>query len=199
VNIGILGAGAIGQAFAAQLARAGLGATIANSRGPASLVDTAARLGPGIVPATAAQAAASDIVFLSVGWKHIPAAVSGIEHWQNRIVIDATNPIITPGFTVADLRGWTSSERVAELLPGARLVKAFNTLRPDQLTADPSSLTGRRVIVYSGDDSDAKKQVSALIAQLGFAGIDLGTLASGGRLQQFPGGTFAGRSLLVED
>jgi hypothetical protein len=59
-------------------------------------------------------------------------------------------------------------------------VKAFNHLRADLLATEPRSDGGRRVLFYSGDDAAAKAEVAALIERLGFAGIDLGSLAAGG-------------------
>jgi predicted dinucleotide-binding enzyme len=81
-----------------------------------------------------------------------------------------------------------SSEIFGELVPGARVVKAFNHLRPDLIAGDPRSEGGSRVLFYSGDDSKAKAAVADLIAKLGFAGVDLGALSVGGKLAQFPGG-----------
>lgn len=115
-------------------------------------------------------------------------ALAGLPPWGGRIVIDATNPISMPGFEVADLGGRTSSEVVAEMLPGARLVKAFNTLTPEVLGADPHEGGGQRVIFFSGNDSTAKAEFARLLKDVGFAGIDLGGLVSGGRMQQFPRG-----------
>jgi hypothetical protein len=97
---------------------------------------------------------------------------------------------------VADLGGRSSSEVVAAQAPGARVVKAFNTLPPPVLRADPHEAGGRRAIVMSGDDSAAKETVASLIDRMGFASIDLGTLAVGGRLQQFPGGPFPTLNLI---
>jgi len=81
-------------------------------------------------------------------------------------------------------------------VPGARLVKAFNTLTPGVLGSDPHEAGGRRVIVMSGDDAAAKADVGRLIDRLGFVGIDLGGLVDGGRLQQFPGGAFPTLNLI---
>jgi hypothetical protein len=77
---------------------------------------------------------------------------------------------------------------VASLAPGARVVKVANTLPIALLSADPKQAGGRRVLFMSGDDETAKADVSAILENVGFATIDLGGLASGGRLQQFPGG-----------
>jgi predicted dinucleotide-binding enzyme len=196
VSIGIIGAGNIGLAVAKTLSRAGIAATIANSRGPASLTEAVAVLGPTIKARTREQAAAADIVVIAVNWSKLPAAVAGLPAWDGRIVIDANNPIEAPLFKPVDLHGRISSEMVAEFVKGARLVKAFNHLRADILASDPRADGGRRVLFYSGDDSVAKADVGALIDRLGFAGIDLGPLALGGRLAQFPGGPLPNQNLV---
>jgi predicted dinucleotide-binding enzyme len=196
VSIGIIGAGNIGLAVAKTLSRAGIAATIANSRGPDSLKEAVAVLGPTIKAGTREQAAAADIVVIAVNWSKLPAAVAGLPAWDGRIVIDANNPIEAPLFKPVDLHGRISSEVVAELVKGARLVKAFNHLRAEILASDPRADGGRRVLFYSGDDSVAKAEVGALIDRLGFAGIDLGPLALGGRLAQFPGGPLPNQNLV---
>jgi hypothetical protein len=187
-TIGIIGAGNIGQAFARNLSRNGLTATIANSRGPASLAALVAELGPGITAGTREEAAANDIVLVAVNWAKLPAALAGLPDWNGRIVIDANNSIEAPLFKPAELNGRTSSEIVAERVPGARLVKAFNHLAAKLLEADPQAEGGKRVLFYSGDDAQAKAEVAGLIDRLGFFGLDLGTLSVGARLAQFPGG-----------
>lgn len=192
MHIGIIGAGAIGQAVARQVVRAGLTVTLSNSRGPASLAglveQLVEQLGPNARAGSVRDAAAADIVVLAVQWQQLRSALADMPAWDGRIVIDATNPIIQPGFRLAELGGRSSSEVVAELLPGARLVKAFNTLPPAVLASDARQAGGRRVIFMSGDDAAAKSSVGQLLDRLGFAGIDLGSLALGGKLQQFPGG-----------
>ncbi|MHA7066253.1 NADPH-dependent F420 reductase [Azospirillum argentinense] len=114
----------------------------------------------------------------------VPDAVRGAADWTGRIVVDATNAIDFPAFTPKDLGGRLSSEVVADAVPGARVVKAFNTLPAAVLAKDPND-GGRRVLFLSGNDAAAKAAVAGLICRLGFAPIDLGPLAAGGRLQQF--------------
>jgi 8-hydroxy-5-deazaflavin:NADPH oxidoreductase len=196
MSIGIIGSGAIGTAFARTLARAGIEAVISNSRGPDSLEGLARELGPTIKAGTREEAARADIVFVAVNWTKLPAALRGLPAWKGRIVIDANNPIEAPLFKPVDLDGRVSSDVVADLVPGARVVKAFNHLRADVLASDPSSDGGRRVLFYSGNDSAAKAEVAALIDRLGFVGIDLGSLAVGGRLAQFPGGPLPNQNLV---
>jgi 8-hydroxy-5-deazaflavin:NADPH oxidoreductase len=196
MSIGIIGAGNIGLAVANTLSRAGIAATIANSRGPESLKESVAALSPTIKAGTREQAASADIVLIAVNWSKLPAAVAGLPAWGGRIVIDANNPIEAPLFKPVDLHGLISSQVVAEMATGARLVKAFNHLRADVLASDPRADGGRRVLFYSGDDSAAKAEVGALIDRLGFAGIDLGPLAVGGKLAQFPGGPLPNQNLI---
>ncbi len=158
--------------------RAGRSVVIANSRGPESLKTVVSALGEGVSAGTAGEAASAGIVVVAVPWDRLPGAVVGLE-WNGEIVIDATND-----WAADDLDGRTSSEIVAGLGDGARVVKAANTLSAEVLESDPQQAGGRRVIFISGDDADAKAEVAALFQDAGFAPIDLGDLATGGALQQ---------------
>lgn len=195
-TIGIIGAGNIGRAIAEALAGKGIAVTLSNSRGPDSLAASVAELGPHVTAGTREEAAAKDIVFVAVNWSKLPGALAGLPPFGGRIVVDANNPVEAPLFKPAELGGRASSEVFADLVPGARVVKAFNHLLPQLLTADPTSEGGRRVLFYSGDDAGAKAAVGALIERLGFFGIDLGSLAVGGRLVQFPGGPLPALNLV---
>jgi predicted dinucleotide-binding enzyme len=129
--VGIIGAGRIGQAMARIALRTGRSAMIANSRGPESLTPLVSALGDGVSAGTVQQAAAADVVVLAVPWPRVQQALEGLE-WRGQIVIDATND-----FEPSDLGGRTSSEVVADLARGARVVKAANTLGAAVLGSDP--------------------------------------------------------------
>jgi len=176
VDVGIIGAGRLGQAMARVAVRAGRTVAVANSRGPDSLASVASALG--VRATTAAEAAAAAIVVIAVPWERVPDAVGGLE-WKGQVVIDATND-----WAADDLEGRTSTEIVAGLVAGARVVKAANTLSAEVLESDPQQAGGRRVIFISGDDAEAKAKVIALFQDAGFAPIDLGDLATGGEMQQ---------------
>jgi predicted dinucleotide-binding enzyme len=177
-SVGIIGAGRLGQAMARTALRAGRRVVIANSRGPESLASVVSALGDGVSAGTVDEAASAGIVVVAVPWDRVPEAVQGL-NWNGQVVIDATND-----WAADDLQGRTSSELVADLVAGARLVKAANTLGADVLGSDPHEAGGERVIFISGDDADAKEKVVALFQDAGFAPIDLGDLATGGAMQQ---------------
>ena len=194
-TVGIIGAGQVGQAFARLAQRAGRKVVIANSRGPETLAPVVAELGAGVSAGNIDEAASSAMVAIAVPWVSVPEAVQGLV-WNRTIVIDATNAMLFPDLKPAELNGRSSSELVAELVPGALVVKAGNTLPAELLGADPSAAGGRRVLFLSGDDDDAKTEVAELFEAAGFISIVLGDLATGGHIQQFPGSPFAGRNLV---
>jgi predicted dinucleotide-binding enzyme len=175
-DVGIIGAGRLGQAMARLAVRAGRSVVISNSRGPESLGAVAAEIGA--AAGSKLDAAAAITVVLAVPWDRVPAALDGLE-WNGNVLIDATND-----WPADDLDGRTSSEIVAELAGGARVVKAANTLSAEVLASDPQQADGRRVLFISGDHDDAKATVTALFAAAAFAVIDLGDLATGGAMQQ---------------
>ena len=178
MNVGIIGAGRLGQAMARVAMRAGRSVVIANSRGGESLTSVVSSLGEGASAGTVDEAASAGIVVIAVPWDRVREAAQGLD-WNGRIVIDATND-----WAADDLEGRTSSEIVAGLVAGARLVKAANTLGAEVLASEPQAGGGRRVIFISGDDTEAKAAVAALFQDAGFAAIDLGDLATGGAMQQ---------------
>jgi predicted dinucleotide-binding enzyme len=192
--IGIIGAGKLGQALARTARRADRPVVIANSRGPESLTSVVDALGAGITAGTTEDAARCSIVALAVPWASVHDALAGLP-WSGEIVIDATNAVLIPSLEPLPLDGLTSSEIVAQLVPGARVVKAANTLGSDVLGADPHDAGGRRVMFLSGDDADAKRAVGELFDAAGFFPIDVGDLVTGGGMQQ-AGGPLAGHNLV---
>jgi predicted dinucleotide-binding enzyme len=186
MRIGIIGAGMIGGTLAGLLARAGHDVAISNSRGPESLGDKVREIGHGVRPMSVDDAAQwGEIVILAVPWR-APEALPPAGIVEGKIVVDAMNHY-REGGGLYDLDGSSSSEETAKRLPGARLVKAFNTIYFKHLSANGSvdlPLEERHAIFVAGDDADAKRVVSELIEQIGFAPVDSGSLRDGGRRQQ---------------
>lgn len=195
-SIGIIGAGQIGGAIARQLARLGIEATISNSRGPDTLRELAEQLGPTIKAGTREEAAAKDLVFVAVPWPKLPAALAELPHFAGRIVIDANNPLQKAPLPPIDIGNQASSAIFAKMVPGARVVKAFNHHAFWNLAADPDKEGGQRILFYAGDDQAAKYEVAALIERLGFFGADMGDIETGSRLFQPPGAALAGPNLV---
>jgi predicted dinucleotide-binding enzyme len=195
MRIGVLGSGQIGGTVARLFARAGHEVALAHAGGPQSLREQVAALGPRARAATVDEAADfGEVVVLAIPWRSrdtLPAA-----RLRGKVVVDTMNHY-RPDMTLHDLGGSTSSEEVAKVLPGARLVKALNHLGAADLGGlGRSSLPAgqRTALLLAGDDREAKQIVAGLLAQIGFAPVDTGTLREGGRLQQ-AGGPLAGRPL----
>ena len=207
MSIGIIGAGALGSNVARLLARSGISATIAHNGGPKSLARLVGELGSSMKAGTVEEAASADVVLVAVRWVDLERALGGLPAWNGRIVIDGTNPVafLDPdsprakdprnplaayGIEAIDLAGKHSSEVFRELVPGARVVKAFNHLDAKVL-AQPAVSGGQRVLFYSGDDAEAKAEVRKLIEQTGYCAVDLGVLDVGGPLTSLPFGSLA--------
>src|ERR1700719_2305250 len=194
MEIGTIGAGALAQAFAKRALKAGHKVKLSNSRGPDSLREIVNQLGPGAMAATKQEAAACEMVLLAVPWDNLPETLARLPKWKNQILIDGTNPFHgkARNFKPADVGNLSTSQFVAALAPGARVVKALNNMIVANLEADPVVNGARRVAFISADDEDAKKRVQALLEGFGYSVIDLGNLRDGGLIQQ-AGGPLAGR------
>jgi predicted dinucleotide-binding enzyme len=199
MEIGTIGAGAFAQAFAKQALRAGHKVKLSNHHGLDSLRETVKQLGPGATAASKEEAAACEMVLLAVPWDNVPETLASLPEWKNQILIDGTNPFHGKAgkFTLADIGNLSTSQFIAALAPGSRVVKALNTMIVPTLEADPVVNGARRVVFISADDDGAKREVETLLAGFGYSVIDLGNLRDGGLIQQ-AGGPLAGRNLLEE-
>jgi hypothetical protein len=199
MHVAIIGSGKIGATLARRFTETGHEVTLANSRGADSLVELVAELGPHAHAADdiAAAAGAGEVVVLAMPFfvydQLPPAALAG------KVVVDATNyhPGLDGDIPALQDDSTTSSELVAAHLPGARVVKAFNTMLSSQLGADgrPAGDRDRLLLFVAGDDTDAKATVRVLADDIGFDTIDHGGLAAG-RAQQ-PGSAVYGVPLTL--
>jgi predicted dinucleotide-binding enzyme len=193
-RVAVIGSGNIGGTAARLFAGAGHDVALANSRGPESLTGLVTEIGDHARAETVEGAASfGDIVLLAIplfAYTNLPGG-----QLTGKIVIDAGNyypdrdghdPALDGGET-------TSSERLAEQLPAARVVKAFNTLYWEHLR-DRAGESRRIALFLAGDDQEAKDRVAALVDDIGFAPVDVGDLAEGGRKLQ-PGAPLSGVQL----
>jgi len=183
----IIGFGAVGHALAKAFARRGIDVAVATTRDPASFEADAATIGPGIHPATLAEAVKADVIFLAVRFESHPDVARALPSWKGKTVLDVTNAYGVPPDT---LGGQPSSRAIAQAFAGARLVKGFNHLVAGILEKDPAVNGGRRVVFLASDDDGAATEVAALAEKLGFAPVKLGGLSEGGLLVQARGNSW---------
>lgn len=177
MNIGIIGSGNIGGTVAKLFAAAGHQVAVSNSRGPETLGDLVEEIGPNARAATVEEAAEfGEVVMEAIPfglYQELPA-----DKLSGKVFITASN--YSPGRDGEVEHGsLASSELVQRHLPGARVVKAFNTIyyvrlrdngRPD------APVEERESIFVAGDDEEAKEIVSRLVEEIGFAPVDTGSI-----------------------
>lgn len=186
-RIGFIGAGNIGGTLARLAVDAGHEVLMSNRRGPETLGDLVAELGPLASATTPARAAAeADLVVVTIplhAVEQLPAA-----ELAGRTVIDTTNYYPDRDGHIAELdRGEiTSSERLQRLLPGAFVVKACNNIVFFHLAqlARPAGAPDRSTLPIAGDSAESKAAVTAFITQIGYDVLDAGGLHEGWRFER---------------
>ena len=186
-TIGLIGAGHIGSQVARLAVANGYKVVLSNSRGPETLADLIAELGPQARAATPVEAAkAGDIVVVTVplkAYQQVP-----VEPLAGKVVIDTNNyyPDRDGHIPELDKESTTTAELLQAHLPKSKVVKAFNHIYASQLTTDgrPAGTPNRRALVIAGDDKDAKATVTHLLDQFGFDTVDAGPLKEGWRIQR---------------
>ena len=201
MKIGIIGAGHIGSTTARLFVDAGHEVAISNSRGPETLGELVAALGPKARAATPQEAAQfGEVVLLAIPLKDYTTLPAG--ELRGKIAVDALNyyPERDGHYPALDSGEKASSELVAAHLAGARVVKAFNTIWFEHLKTKgkkDAPVEERRAIIVSGDDAEAKSVVSRLIEDIGFGPLDLGSLHDSRK--QEPGATLYNRDVTVAE
>jgi predicted dinucleotide-binding enzyme len=195
MKFGTIGAGAVALAFGREALARGH-EVVLSSRRPGALADKVAELGRGASAAPVEEAAGLDYVLLAVPWRNVESALKSLPAWNGRVLIDATNPFVetAPKLVLADLGGKGASEVVAALAPGARIVKAFNSIVTARFNEGPVKNGGRRVIFVSGDHPEPTAFIKQLIESFGFTAIDLGGLATVGTSSNSASGNTGGRT-----
>ena len=181
MNYAIIGTGNIGQVLARAFARQGIEVAFASRRSAEALKPVAQAIGPTIIPKSLPDALQADVILLAVPFRSYKAVAQAVKNWQGKTVIDVTNAY---GVSSQELGNRPASVVIAEALPGANLVKAFNHLPAEVLAEAPTVNGARRVIFLSGDDEKGLATAATLVEQLGFAPVSLGKLTEGGLLIQ---------------
>ncbi len=186
-TIGFIGSGNIGTALARAAISVGHQVVMSNSRGPQTLGDLIADLGPQASAASAEQAAErGDWVVVTIPLKayaQVPVAPLA-----GKTVVDTNNyyPERDGHFAELDAETTTTAELLAAHLPEADVVKAFNHIYFEDIAghAAPAGSPDRRALAIAGDDGAAKATVATFVDQIGFDVLDLGPLAEGWRTQR---------------
>ncbi len=194
VKIATLGAGRIGGTLGAIWVKAGH-PVMFSSRHPEQLKDMAAGLGPLARAGTPAEAVAfADAVLLAVPYRAMPdiAREFGQALKAKALVLDATNPFAArDGEVGVRAREKGAGAAAAELLPGVKLVRAFNAVGaarlPDAGKRPPAERLGMPI---AGDDAAALALAQTLIREVGFEPVLIGPLVMGKHL--IPGTPLAG-------
>ncbi len=187
MKIGIIGAGQIGGTLARRFTELGHQVSIANSRGPASLADVAAKTGATAVTAHEA-ARAGDVVVVTIQEARIPQLpkdlFAGVP--DNVVVIDTGNyyPRERDG-RIEGIEGGSIESRWVEQQLGRAVIKAFNTIYARSLgeKGSPAGTSARVALPVAGDEAAAKAVVLKLVEELGFDAIDAGGLDESWRQQ----------------
>lgn len=186
-TIGFIGSGHIGSQLARLAVAQGHDVVMSNSRGPETLSDLVAELGPHARAATPAEAAeAADIAVVTIPLKAIDSVP--VEPLAGKVVIDTNNYYPARDGQIAELddESTTTSELLQRHLPTSKVVKAFNHIRSTDLTTDgqPAGTPNRRALAVVGDDADARATVAALIDSFGFDPVEVSPLSEGWRIQR---------------
>ncbi len=183
MRIGVLGSGQVGQVLGAGLA--GLGHDVKlGSRDPNQdkLVAWSKETGPKASTGTFAEAATfGEIVILATLWTGTKSALdlAGTKNLDGKVLIDATNPLdfssTPPGMIVSGKD--SAGEQVQHWVPGAHVVKAFNTVG-NQHMVKPAFPGGPPDMFICGNDDGAKASVTGLGKELGWSVVDMGGIES---------------------
>ena len=186
-TIGIIGAGHIGSQIARKAVQLGYDVVIGNSRGPETLTELVAELGPRARAATAAEAgAAADFAVVTIPLKNYQALPA--QALAGKVVIDTINYYWErDGHIDALDRGEaTTSGLVQEHLKGSRVAKGFNHIRAADITTagSPAGTENRRALATASDHEDAAALVARLYDEFGFDTVQIGPLAESWRVER---------------
>jgi 8-hydroxy-5-deazaflavin:NADPH oxidoreductase len=187
MKITVVGAGNMGAAFVKQLTRAGHQVSVTARDGEKAARVAAAN--PGATAVAAADAATgADAIVLATAYADAAGALKSLGSLQGKVVIDITNPL-TGDYMGLTLGHTTSAaEEIAKALPGAEVVKAFNTVFAQVLADGADFGAGQKVTVFHASDSERAKQTARALAEsMGFKTVDAGSLKNARYLEPLAG------------
>ena len=184
-TIAIIGIGNVGDALAVRLAKAGYAVRLGVREGSKKDQDgLLGRAGPNAsVDTPAGAVAAADVVVLAVPGKVAVEAATALGDLTGKVIVDTTNPVSwNAGPVLAPPAEGSNAAALAAALPGARVVKAFNTFGAE-FHADPSLPGGPVDVQIASDDAAAREIVAGIVERAGFHPVDVGPLRNAALLE----------------
>ena len=183
----VIGAGNMGSAFVKQLSAAGHSVSV-TARDAAKAAALAAQYANAKAVPAAAAAEGQDVVLLATAYGDAAAALQSVGNLQGKVVVDISNPLTADYMGLTLGHSTSAAEEIAKAIPGALVVKAFNTVLAQVLGQGAALADGSKVTVfYAGDAESAKQTVKALAESLGFAAVDAGGLKNARYLEPVAG------------
>ena len=183
----VIGAGNMGSGFVKQLSAAGHSVSV-TARDRAKAAALAAQYPHTQVVPAAGAAEGQDIVILATGYGDAVTALQSVGNLQGKVVVDITNPLTADYMGLTLGHSTSAAEEIAKAIPGAHLVKAFNTVLAQVLGQGAALADGSKVTVfYAGDNEVAKATVKTLAESLGFVTADAGGLKNARYLEPVAG------------
>lgn len=191
MRIGILGTGTLAAALGEGWARAGHEVAIGGRSQPKA-AKLAERLGHGVLAVPPREAVAGrDAVLLAVSWDGVEDMLRSAGASDGALeatpLIDATNAVAHGVGVLLTEPGESMAGRIAELAPGAQVVKAFHLFPADQWTSPPDDGRSRVTVAMCGDDPAALHIVGQLVRDVGGTPAILGALDRVHQLEQVAG------------
>lgn len=178
-SVSILGAGSIGSAVATVFTKAGADVQVLAR-------DTAMAAGiEGVTVSQLGEPITGDVVVLALPYPAVAEVIDqyGASTFDGRIVVDPTNPVSIPELTALLPAGTSAAAETAAKLPGAKVVKAFNTNFAATIAAGTASNGTTTVVLAASDDTEAKEALRSLVEGGGLAFADGGGLVNAVRLE----------------
>ncbi|HTN13154.1 MAG TPA: NADPH-dependent F420 reductase [Acetobacteraceae bacterium] len=187
MKITVIGAGNMGSAFVSQLVRAGHQVSVTARNGAKATQVAAANPGATALDISGA-ATGADAVILATGYADAAGALQAVGDLEGKVVIDITNPLTADYMGLTIGHSTSAAEEIAQVVPGAEVVKAFNTVFAQVLAEGPDFGNGRKVEVFVASDSERAKQTAgAIAASIGFGVVDAGGLKNARYLEPLGG------------
>ncbi len=173
MKIGILGSGHVGGAIGKGLAKRGHAVVFATRDPSGAKQEILSEVPSAKVAGLQETVDASDLLVIAIPWNVLPEVLKDLKNLEGKILLDATNR-----FGPAEK---SAAEDLAALAPGAKVVKAFNTIGFEHM--DAPKFAEKPSMLVAGDDLEAKKSVMGLSEELGFEAVDAGPLSSAAALE----------------